>query len=103
MLVILPTDDKKKRKRKSLSVPLFNPKPPVAFSFLAESLFLGLDSQLHPGTLRALCDSGDKEEAATKVSKHTHCTATHLEKHVRQIYLTPAFSTSEALLNLIAL
>lgn len=54
--------------------------PPVAFSSLSESLFLGLDSPLHPGTVWALCDSGDKEEAVTKVSKHSYGTATHLEK-----------------------
>lgn len=93
----------KKKEKENLSLFLSSILSPPSPSALSESLFLGLDSQLHPGTLRALCDSGDKEEAATKVSKHTHCTATHLEKHVRQIYLTPAFSTSEALLNLIAL
>lgn len=66
-------------KKKSLSVPLFNPEPPAAFSSLSESLFLGLGSLLYPGTLRALCDCGDKETALTKVCKHIHGSAGHLE------------------------
>lgn len=83
-LVILPAVDeekKKKKRKKNLFLFLFSIlSPPVAFSSLSESLFLGLDSPLHPGTLWALCDPGDKEEAVTKVSKHSYGAATHLEK-----------------------
>lgn len=46
---------------------------PHRLQLFIESVFSGLDSLLHPGTLRALCDSGDKEVAVTKVSKHTQC------------------------------
>lgn len=51
----------------SPSLPLFNPKPTITFSSLSEGLFLGL---LHPATLRALCDSNDKEVTATAVPTH---------------------------------
>lgn len=72
---------KKRKKKKNLFLFLFSIlSPPVAFSSLSESLFLGLDYPLHPGTLWALCDSGDKEQAVTKVSKHSYSAATHLEK-----------------------
>lgn len=43
-------------KKQSLSIPLFNPKPPVAFGSLSESLF-------HPG------DSDDKHVVPTKDSE----------------------------------
>lgn len=50
---------------------------PPSLSALYLSLFSGLNSLLHPGTLRALCDSGDKEgdtkKQRTKEAKLTQC------------------------------
>lgn len=56
------------RKKKILSV--LSPLQPSA---LYPSPFSGFDSLLGPGTLRALCDSGDKQVAVTKFSKHIQC------------------------------
>lgn len=71
VLVILPADHKKEEKIPLH--PLSSIEPPVAYSSFSESLFSGLDFLLHPGTVRALCDSCDKEVAVTKVSKRTQC------------------------------
>lgn len=44
--------------------------PPSPWALYLRGCFSGL---LHPGTLRALCDSVDREVTVTEVSKHTQC------------------------------